>query len=72
MPIDACTTNIVVEFRALVANARQARAAGEAYVRLYQRLWDEDERMMMRRQELLDKGRIGVEPKVLKMADWKR
>jgi hypothetical protein len=60
-PIDAHTTNIVVEFRALVANTKQANAAGAAYVRLYQRLWDEDEQMMRRRQELIDKGRLSSE-----------
>lgn len=61
-PIDAHATNIVVEFRALVANPKQADTAGAAYVRLYQQLWDEDERMMRRRQELIDKGRISSEP----------
>lgn len=62
MPIDAHATDIVVEFRALVANPKQADAVGAAYVRLYQRLWDEDEHMMRRRQELIDTGRIGSEP----------
>jgi hypothetical protein len=60
--VDAHGTNIVVEFRALVANPQQADAAGAAYVRLYQRLWDEDEQMMRRRQELIDEGRINIEP----------
>lgn len=31
-----------------------AAMVGQAYTRLYERLWDEDEAMMMRRQELLD------------------
>lgn len=61
-PVDAHATDIVVEFRTLVANQRQADAAGAAYVRLYQRLWDEDEQMMKRRQELIDSGRISREP----------
>ena len=61
-PLGAHTTDIVVEFRAFIENARQAQAAGAAYLRLYRRLWDEDERMMMRRQELIDKGRLDVEP----------
>jgi hypothetical protein len=61
-PVDAHTTNITVEFRALVANPKQADTAGAAYVRLYQQLWDEDEQMMRRRQELIDEGRIGSEP----------
>lgn len=60
-PVEVHRTNIVVEFRALVANPKQADAAGAAYVRLYQRLWDEDEQMMKRRQELIDRGRIGGE-----------
>jgi len=64
-PIDAHTTDIMVEFRTLVANIKHADAVGEAYVRLYRRLWDEDERMMLRRQELIEKGRISVEPVVL-------
>ena len=71
-PLDAHTTDIVVEFRALTANARQTQAAGAAYLRLYQRLWDEDERMMMRRQELIDAGRISVEPQGGKRADQKK
>ncbi len=36
------------------------------YLRLYTRLWDEDERMMRRRQALLDAHLIGVEPGRLK------
>jgi len=64
-PLDAHATDIVVEFRTFVENKLQAQAAGAAYLRLYQRLWDEDERMMMRRQELIDRGRIPVEPIIL-------
>lgn len=71
-PFDAHVTEIVVEFRALVANAQQTQAAGAAYLRLYQRLWDEDERMMMRRQELIDARRIDVAPKALKGASQRR
>jgi hypothetical protein len=64
-------TDIVVEFRALVSSAKAAEALGKAYLRLYEQLWDEDERMMRRRQELIDAGRIGVEPKVLKRVEVK-
>jgi len=64
--IDERTTDIVVEFRVPGINAKQADAVGTAYLRLYTRLWDEDERMMMRRQELIDTRRIGVESWVLR------
>jgi hypothetical protein len=64
-PIGAHETDIVVEFRAPVESDKQAQALGGAYLRLYERLWDEDERMMRRRQELLDAGKIGVEPRSL-------
>lgn len=65
-PIDEQTTDIVVEFRVPGVNAKQADAVGAAYRRLYTRLWDEDERMMRRRQELIDAQRIRVEPRVLR------
>lgn len=65
-PVDEHNTNIVVEFLAPDVRGRQADALGAAYLRLYQRLWDEDERMMVRRQGLIDAGCIGVEPKPLK------
>jgi hypothetical protein len=64
-PVETQETNIIVEFRARVENDKQAQALGAAYLRLYERLWDEDERMMQRRQELLDAGKIGVEPRRL-------
>jgi len=58
-PVDEWTTNIVVEFRTPALPPEKARAVGEAYLQLYRRLWDEDERMMMRKQALLDKGWCG-------------
>jgi hypothetical protein len=64
-PVGTQETDIVVEFRARVENDKQAQALGAAYLRLYERLWDEDERMMQRRQELLDAGKIEVEPRLL-------
>lgn len=65
-PVAEQATDIVVEFRAPVTNAKQGEALGRAYLKLYERLWNEDERMMRRRQELIDTRRISVEPKVLK------
>src|SRR5215813_8143724 len=63
-PLDERTTNILVEFRVPGIKAEQAEAIGAAYLRLYTRLWEEDERMMSRRQELIDARRIAVEPRV--------
>jgi hypothetical protein len=58
-PVDECTTNIVVEFRTPALLPEKACAVGEAYLQLYQRLWDEDECMMRRKQALIDKGWCG-------------
>lgn len=55
-PIDEQTTAIVVEFRTPPLPSEKAQAVGAAYLQLYQRLWDEDEQMMRRKQTLLDKG----------------
>jgi nitrite reductase/ring-hydroxylating ferredoxin subunit len=53
-PVTERATDIAVEFFApQVARARR-RDAGEAYTRLYTRLWNEDEAMMIRRQAQLD------------------
>jgi len=50
-------TDIVVEFRApSVLPPDKGKILGEAYLRLYQQLWDEDEHMMQRRQMLIDRG----------------
>jgi hypothetical protein len=65
-PVDEQTTDIVVEFRVPLTHAKQGDALGKAYLRLYQRLWDEDEQMMRRRQELIDSGKITAEPKMRK------
>ncbi len=62
-PVKERETHIVVEFRGLVANPQHAEQLGAMYLRLYEQLWDEDERMMMRRQGLIDAGRIGSEAK---------
>jgi hypothetical protein len=58
-PVGERTTSLVVEFRTPSLSTEKAQAVGAAYLRLYQRLWDEDERMMMRKQRLLDKGWSG-------------
>jgi len=68
-PVDERTTDIVVEFRAPGVSAKQAESLGATYVRLYARLWDEDERMMRRRQALIDARRIGVTPRVLRKSE---
>ncbi len=56
-PLSAQRTGIEVEF--LVPNVTQEQAEGlaAAYTRLYTQLWDEDEAMMMRREELLSRRR---------------
>jgi hypothetical protein len=65
-PVDERTTDIVVEFWVPGVNAKQTEAVGAAYLRLYARLWDEDERLMMRRQALFDEHCIGSIPRVLR------
>lgn len=59
-PVEEHTTDIIVEFRAPKISLAKVDVLGAAYLRLYTQLWDEDERMMMRRQELLDRGWEGV------------
>ncbi|MEW6297776.1 MAG: hypothetical protein AB1671_08565 [Thermodesulfobacteriota bacterium] len=65
-PLDERATGIEAEFWAPVANAEQAESVGAAFLRLYTRLWDEDEAMMVRRQTLLDARRISKTPGVLR------
>jgi hypothetical protein len=65
-PVNDRMTDIVVEFRMPEVSDKQAEAVGAAYVRLYTRLWDEDERMMRHRQALIDARRIGVKPRARK------
>lgn len=62
-PIAARATAITVEFYVPGVPAERIAAVGQAYTRLYTRLWDEDEAMMMRRQEVLDaRGRGATAP----------
>ncbi len=51
--LDPHQTAIEVEFLAPDVDPAAADARGQAFVRLYTRLWDEDEAMMMRRHEQL-------------------
>jgi hypothetical protein len=55
-PVSPHATDLVVEFHAPSLPLDKARILGDAYLRLYEQLWDEDERMMQRRQVLLDRG----------------
>jgi hypothetical protein len=55
-PVNQHETDIVVEFYAPSLPPGKAQALGDAYLRLYEQLWDEDERMMKRRQMLLVRG----------------
>ena len=55
-PVSAHATDIVVEFWSPPLPPEKAQRLGAAYVQLYEQLWDEDERMMQRRQSLLNRG----------------
>ncbi len=61
-PVDRRTTRIAVEFRVPGVAPADADAVGAIYTRLYARLWDEDEGMMVRRQGLLDNGLLPRPP----------
>ena len=54
--VDDRTTDITVEFRVPSVDPAKADALGASFVGLYTRLWDQDETMMSRRQEQLDRG----------------
>lgn len=51
---DAC--RVTVEFHVAGLPAHKAAAAGDYYLRLYARLYDEDERMMIARADALRRG----------------
>jgi hypothetical protein len=53
-PVGPRETRIVVEFLVPDIPPAGAERVGAAYERLYTRLWDEDETMMRRRQDVLD------------------
>ena len=53
-PVGAHATGIVVEFRVPGVAPEHAATVGAWYTRLYERLWDQDEAMMTRRQAVLD------------------
>lgn len=72
-PQGARRTDVHVEFWLPIADARQARAFGAALEVLYTRLWDEDEAMMIRRQQIIDAARDGgtpIAPPSLSLGDW--
>jgi len=52
-PTDAERTEVDVEFWLPAVDPTRAAETGAAYTRLYRRLWDEDEAMMVRRTEQL-------------------
>ncbi len=54
VPRSETETDVEVEFCLADVKPEHADATGAAFVRLYTRLWDEDESMMVRRQALLD------------------
>jgi hypothetical protein len=56
-PVAAHGTGIVVEFLVPDVAPERAERVGASYRALYTRLWDEDEAMMRRRQDVLD-GRM--------------
>jgi nitrite reductase/ring-hydroxylating ferredoxin subunit len=53
-PVDAHATGVVVEFHVPDVAPDQIPAVGAFYTRMYERLWDQDEAMMGRRQAVLD------------------
>ena len=61
-PAGERATDIEVAFHVPGVPADRTGAVGEAYVRLYTRLWDEDVAMMLRRQARLDAGRQRAAP----------
>jgi nitrite reductase/ring-hydroxylating ferredoxin subunit len=58
--IDAAATAVEVEFWLPDVAPERAAALGAAYTALYQRLWDEDEAMMVGRQAALDAARAAA------------
>ena len=60
-PIDACRTDIEVEFHLPDIEPDRVAAIGAAYTALYSRLWDEDEQMMTLRESRLASRAIPLE-----------
>ena len=60
-PESAQSTHVRVEFWLPMAEGDEAQAVGASLVVLYTRLWDEDEAMMIRRQEVVDAARAREE-----------
>lgn len=57
-PAGEHATDIVVEFFVPAVPPEHAEKVGAAYTGLYERLWDEDEAMMQRRQVFVDDGEV--------------
>jgi nitrite reductase/ring-hydroxylating ferredoxin subunit len=55
------STHVRVEFWLPMEEGEQAQAVGASLVALYTRLWDEDEAMMIRRQQVVDAARVREE-----------
>ena len=65
-PVAEHATAIRVDFVAPDVGPEQREAVGAGYVRVYTRLWDEDEAMMVRRQAFLD-GRLPATMRVVEL-----
>ncbi len=55
-PVGERAADVLVEFRVPGVSPTEAASLRSAYLRLYERLWDQDEAMMVQRQKLLDQG----------------
>jgi hypothetical protein len=64
IPAATHATDVRVEFLVPEVPETHRHAVGAGYVRLYTRLWNEDEAMMMRRQAFLDGRLAGAEREV--------
>ncbi len=70
------STHVRVEFWLPIVDAEQAESVGASLVAVYTRLWDEDESMMIRRQQELDaasaRRREGVPPAIdaISLGPW--
>jgi hypothetical protein len=56
IPVEDYTTDVVVEFRSPGVDPAKADSLRAAYLRLYDRLWEQDAKMMVERQKRLDAG----------------
>jgi nitrite reductase/ring-hydroxylating ferredoxin subunit len=61
-PVADRETDVDVRFHIPGVSPERLTLTGEYFVSLYTRLWDEDEAMMRRRQEVLDGGGLRARP----------